>query len=185
MTGHVVASAASIFMHLELLLMVIVFVSCLYLGMDPCIFTAVATMAHLGVALLHCFTLQQAMGHLHKMPRRRSLPPQLKTRPVAKPDAPPLNAAGGTGKLAILRQEKYNVQVCQTLRDAYEVNRLHSLAFTVLCPDSFTLGNIGHALALDSKWHSGIGYQQHVRRPKSLTVILLTQSLREAAYSTI
>ncbi len=89
---------------------------------------------------------------------RRSLPPQLKTKPVAKPDAPPLNAAGGTGKLARSRQEKYNIQVHHTLCNAYEVNRLHSLACTALCADSFTLDNIKHALALDSKWHSGTGY---------------------------
>ncbi len=46
--------------------------------------------------------------------------------PVAKPDAPPLNAAGRTGKLVRLRQKKCNYQAHHSLRNAYEVNRLHS-----------------------------------------------------------
>ena len=57
---------------------------------------------------------------------RRSSPPQLKTRPVAKPDAPPLNAAGRTGKMVRVRQKQYSYQVHHSLRIAYEVNRLHS-----------------------------------------------------------
>ncbi len=78
-----------------------------------------------GGALLHHYSFTASMGQLHKGARRSS-PPQLKTSPVAKPDAPPLNAAGTAGKMVRLRQKQYGYQVHHSLRNAYNVNRLYS-----------------------------------------------------------
>jgi len=103
-----------------------------------------------GGALLHHYSFTASMGQLHKGARRSS-PPQLKTRPVAKPDAPPLNAAGRTRNLVRLEHKQYGYQVHRSLHHVHEANRLHSWLFTAASADPVTLDNIEHAQALHSK----------------------------------